>query len=32
MFKIKIGKGTLMFTFKPSWRYKDFKIGIAYRF
>ena len=32
MFKIKIGKGTLVFTFKPSWNLKHFKMGITYKF
>ena len=32
MFKIKIGKGLLVFVFKPSWKLKDFKISLTYKF
>jgi len=32
MFKIKIGKGVLTITFKPSWKLKNFKIGLTYKF
>jgi len=32
MFKINIGKGVLILTFKPSWKLRDFKIGLTYKF